>query len=63
MYKNNSGLIAKTKVSKNKKGLCLIEKLIVSKPQTTHSRDRLSKLKSQPHKQHIWFLPTHKANA
>lgn len=27
MYKNNSGLVAKTKVSKYKKGLCLIEKL------------------------------------
>jgi len=26
MYKNNSGLNAKTKVSKYKKGLCLIEK-------------------------------------
>jgi len=25
MYKNNSGLIAKTKVSKYKKGLCLTE--------------------------------------
>ena len=28
MYKNNSGLIAKTKVSKYKKGLCLTEKLM-----------------------------------
>ena len=28
MYKNNSGLIAKTKVSKYKKGLCLTEKLV-----------------------------------
>jgi len=28
MYKNNSGLIAKTKVSKYKKGLCLTEKAI-----------------------------------
>lgn len=27
MYKNNSGLIAKTKVSNYKKGLCLTEKL------------------------------------
>ena len=27
MYKNNSGLIAKTKVSESKKGLCLTEKL------------------------------------
>ena len=26
MYKNNSGLIAKTKVSKYKEGLCLTEK-------------------------------------
>jgi hypothetical protein len=26
MYKNNSGLIAKTKLSKLKKGLCLTEK-------------------------------------
>jgi len=28
MYKNNSGLIAKTKQNKYKKGLCLIEKLV-----------------------------------
>ena len=28
MYKNNSGLIAKMKVSKYKKGLCLTEKLV-----------------------------------
>ena len=28
MYKNNSCLIAKSKVSKYKKGLCLIEKLV-----------------------------------
>lgn len=28
MYKNTSGLIAKTKVSKFKKGLCLTEKLV-----------------------------------
>ena len=28
MYKNNSGLIAKTKVSKYNKGLCLTEKLV-----------------------------------
>ena len=28
MYKNNSGLIAKTKVSKYKKGLYLSEKLL-----------------------------------
>jgi hypothetical protein len=28
MYKNNSGLITKTKVSKYKKGLCLTEKLM-----------------------------------
>jgi len=27
MYKNNSGLIAKTKVSKYKKGLCLTRKV------------------------------------
>ena len=27
MYKNNSGLIAKIKVSKYKRGLCLTEKL------------------------------------
>ncbi len=27
MYKNNSGLIAKTKVSKFKRGLCLTESL------------------------------------
>ena len=28
MYKNNSGLTAKMKVSKYKKGLCLTEKLV-----------------------------------
>ena len=32
MYKNNSGLIAKTKVSKYKKGLCLTEKLVPKNP-------------------------------
>ena len=32
MYKNNSGLKAKTKVSKYKKGLCLIEKLVLQNP-------------------------------
>ena len=32
MYKNNSGLIAKTKVSKYKKGLCLTEKLVLKNP-------------------------------
>ena len=32
MYKNNSGLIAKTKISKYKKGLCLTEKLMRKNP-------------------------------
>jgi len=32
MYKNNSGFIAKTKVSKYKKGLCLTEKLACENP-------------------------------
>jgi hypothetical protein len=32
MYKNNSGLIAKTKQSKNKEGMCLTEKLVVFNP-------------------------------
>ena len=32
LYKNNSGLIAKTKVSKYKKGLCLTEKLVRENP-------------------------------
>jgi len=32
MYKNNSGVIAKTKVGKNKKGLCLTEKLVLQNP-------------------------------
>jgi hypothetical protein len=32
MYKNNSGLIAKTKVSKNKKGLYKTEKLVCKYP-------------------------------
>jgi hypothetical protein len=33
MYKNNSGLMAKTKVSKYKKGLYLSEKLVRVNPQ------------------------------
>ena len=32
MYKNNSGSIAKMKVSKYKKGLCLTEKLVLEYP-------------------------------
>jgi hypothetical protein len=32
MYKNNSGLIAITKVIKLKKGLCLTEKLVCFNP-------------------------------
>ena len=32
MYKNNSGFIARTKVSKYKKGPCLNEKLVVVNP-------------------------------
>ena len=32
MYKNNSGLIAKTKVRKYKKGLCLTEKILCENP-------------------------------
>ena len=32
LYKNNSGLIAKTKVNKYKKGLCLTEKLVRENP-------------------------------
>ena len=32
MYKNNSGLVAKTKVSKYIKGLCLTEKLLCENP-------------------------------
>jgi hypothetical protein len=32
MYKNNSGLIAKTKVSKYIKSLCLTEKLVRKNP-------------------------------
>jgi len=32
MYKNNSGFIAKVKVSKYKKGLCLTEKLVLKNP-------------------------------
>ncbi len=32
MYKNNSGLIAKSKVSNYKKGLCLTEKLVRVNP-------------------------------
>ena len=33
MYKNNSGLIAKTKVREYKKGLCLIKRLVDKNPQ------------------------------
>ncbi|SDS83004.1 hypothetical protein SAMN04489797_2526 [Winogradskyella sediminis] len=32
VYKNNSGLIAKTKVNKYKKGLCSTEKLVRQNP-------------------------------
>jgi hypothetical protein len=32
MYKNNSGLIAKTKIYKYKKGLYLAEKLVCKNP-------------------------------
>jgi hypothetical protein len=32
LYKNNSGLIAKTKVSEYKKGQCLTEKLACKNP-------------------------------
>ena len=32
MYKNNSGLIAKMKVCKYKKGLCLTENLVCENP-------------------------------
>ena len=32
MYKNNSGLTAKTKASEYKKGLCSIEKLVFQNP-------------------------------
>ncbi len=32
MYKNNSGLITKMKISKYKKGLCLTEKLVFENP-------------------------------
>lgn len=32
MYKNNSGFIAKTNVSKYKKGLGFIEKLVLKNP-------------------------------
>jgi len=32
LYKNNNGLIAKTKVNKYKKGLCLTEKLVCVNP-------------------------------
>ena len=32
MYKNNSGLVAKTKVSKYNKGICLTEKLVRENP-------------------------------
>ena len=32
MYKNNSGLIAKTKVTVYKKGLCSTEKLVRKNP-------------------------------
>jgi len=40
MYKNNSGLIAKTKVSKYKKGLCLTEKIVRKKSATILIQNR-----------------------
>ncbi len=40
MYKNNSGLIAKTKESNYKKGLCLTEKISVYKSATILILDR-----------------------
>ena len=32
MYKNNSGLIAKMKVSEYKKGMCITKKLVFENP-------------------------------
>ena len=63
MYKNNSGLVAKTKVRKFKEGLCLIRKVSVFKhPQRIHTQDRCTQaLKSQPHSQaHFILLVPHK---
>ena len=42
MYKNNSGLIAQTKVSKYKKGLCLNRKVSEFKCATILILDRCS---------------------
>lgn len=50
MYKNNSGLIAKTKVSKYKKGLCFTEKLVSRNPLLFLYETVTCKLKNQPHK-------------
>lgn len=38
MYKNNSELIAKTKVSKYKKDLCLTKKLVRENPYYSYTR-------------------------
>jgi len=38
MYKNNSGLITKTKVSKYKKDLCLTKKLVRENPYYSYTR-------------------------
>ena len=40
MYKNNSGLIANTKVNKYKKGLCLTENIVRKKSATILILDR-----------------------
>ena len=48
MYKNNSGLIAKTKVSKYKKSLCLTEKLVRVNPLLFLYENVSNKLKKHP---------------
>ena len=56
MYKNNSGLIAKNKVNKYKKGLCITENLMVENPllflyQTVGN----IRLKEQPKNENKYF--------
>jgi hypothetical protein len=43
MYKNNSGLIAKTKVREYKKGLCLIKRLVDKNHATNLTQTRSTK--------------------
>ena len=60
MYKNNSGLIAKTKVCEYRKGLCLTEKLVRENPLLFLYETVIAQCKKPTRKWHIWFFPTQK---